>query len=428
MIIMNRESTLIAHTTGIGYSSGMQKKHFFSWVIVSTLLFAASANAQPVISDVQVKTWSDGREVITLQATEPLSVVKQFALSNPDRVVIDMRSATGKTVALPADYDGELMTSLRFGQFNPTTSRLVIETKTPVTLLASKRLTKGLSLTLDRADSERATMQSSEKNLSIAVPSTPTSPKTTKPSVVKSPAVASVAAPTSVANVKPLIVLDAGHGGQDPGASGVHDVHEKHITLAMVKAIRDALQATGRYRVALTRDDDRYILLPERVNIARKQKAAIFISIHADSNPVPEARGLSIYTVSETASDKESQALAERENKSDIIGGLDLNTADKDVANILIDLTQHETATKSLELADALVASMHPKITKLEHTHRFAGFRVLKAPDVPSVLIELGFLSNATDERLLQSDSYRQLVAASVVKGIDRYRAAQKKQ
>jgi N-acetylmuramoyl-L-alanine amidase len=224
---------------------------------------------------------------------------------------------------------------------------------------------------------------------------------------------------------KPLIVIDAGHGGQDPGAIGLHLTHEKDVTLNYARYLRKALLDTGRYRVALTREDDHFVMLPERVAIARKLKADIFLSFHADSNPRPEARGLSIYTLSETASDDEAAALAEHENKADIIPGIDLNKTDADVASILIDLTQRETMNKSAIFADAVVDGLHGKITKLQKTHRFAWFRVLKAPDIPSALIELGFLSNADDERLLLSPEYRDLVIDSVVKGIDRFRAGE---
>ena len=205
----------------------------------------------------------------------------------------------------------------------------------------------------------------------------------------------------------------------------MHDTHERDITLNFAQALSRALLKTGRYRTKLTRNDDHFVMLNDRVDISRKAKADLFVSFHADSNPNPDARGLSIYTVSATASDKQSEALAERENKSDIITGLDLNTTDANVANILIDLTQRETMNKSTSFADAIVASLDPHINRLGGTHRFAGFRVLKAPDIPSVLIELGFITNEQDERLLLSADYRDLVIASVIKGIDHYYAAQ---
>lgn len=376
--------------------------------VLAVLLSAGVARAEPVIRDVSVVVAAEGRETIRITANAPLTVTKRFVLSDPDRLVIDLKSVRAEGISLPADYSGTLINSLRFGRFNATTSRLVIEVTSP-DVVAHAVSTKA-GLTIDLVSGETAP---------ISVPSKPVKQQA-KPAASVSPAVA-------VEKAKPLIVIDAGHGGQDPGAIGRNDVREKDITLAVALALRDGLLRTGRYRVALTREDDTYIMLPERVEIARKLQGDFFISIHADSHPVASTRGLSVYTLSETASDAEAQALAERENKSDIIGGLDLNTADKDVASILIDLTQRETADKSEKLADALVASMHPRVTLLERPHRFAGFRVLKAPDIPSVLIELGFVSNPTDERFLQSREYRDRVVASIIKGIDRYRGTKRR-
>ena len=361
------------------------------------------AQARPVLSGVNVTVADGGYEVVHVLANAPVKPVKYFMLTNPVRVVVDLPAVENRGVSVPDNYNGSLISHIRFGQFNRTTSRLVLELHTSVQVLDIMPEKSGLRIELATRDG--------------AVSTKPEAKPETKP----------IAAPVAQKSNLPMIVIDAGHGGKDSGALGLSKTMEKNITLAMAKALRDGLLKTGRYRVALTREDDRYILLPERVNIARKLNADMFISIHADSNPVPSARGLSIYTVSETASDAESQALAERENKSDIIGGLNLNTADKDVANILIDLTQHETSIKSADFADALVASMHPKILKLEGTHRFAGFRVLKASDVPSVLIELGFVSNAEDEKRLQSEAYQQIVVASIIKGVDRYRDHQKR-
>jgi len=173
--------------------------------------------------------------------------------------------------------------------------------------------------------------------------------------------------------------------------------------------------------VTRTRADDTFIALMDRVKRARDAKGELFISLHADSNPRPSARGFSIYTLSETASDDEAEALAAQENKSDIIGGVDLTTEDKDVASILIDLAQRESMNKSTSLADSVMENLHPKVLRLPVPHRYAGFRVLKAPDIPSVLIELGFLSNKEDERLLLTHEYETIISQSIVKAIDDY-------
>lgn len=330
---------------------------------------------------------------VTSTAVAPKKI---FTLANPDRVVIDLPKVSASHVSLPASYGSGFIQNIRFGQFDATTSRIVVDVAGPAKLVGS--LPTAGELLVDIAPVNPALVPTATGT----IPSTRPSPVTPQKD-------------------KPLIIIDAGHGGQDPGAFGLHQVQEKGITLKFARALKEGLLRTGRYRVALTREDDTYIMLPERVNIARKAKGDLFISLHADSNPRPEARGLSIYTLSETASDEEAAALAERENKSDIISGLDLGTADADVASILIDLTQRETMNKSSLLAEDVVANLHPKIVKLPSTHRFAGFRVLKAPDIPSVLVELGFLSNSTDEQLLQSHEYQTLVVSSLIKAFDRY-------
>jgi N-acetylmuramoyl-L-alanine amidase len=228
-------------------------------------------------------------------------------------------------------------------------------------------------------------------------------------------------------NSKPIIVIDAGHGGQDPGTSGHSGTEEKNVTLRYAYALREALLKTGNYRVNLTRNDDRYLFLRDRVKLARQAKGDIFISLHADSAPNRSARGLSVYTISETASDKESEALAAKENKADVIGGMDLNTTSEDVANILIDLAQRETRAKSAKFADIAVKDLGREVNLLSNTHRFAGFAVLKAPDIPSVLIEIGFLTTPREERMLQSDGYKGKVVHALVKAIDTYFGKNKK-
>jgi N-acetylmuramoyl-L-alanine amidase len=347
---------------------------------------SAPAFAQARIGGISVEVTAEGGELVRLSGDGALAPKKAFALTNPSRIVIDLPRIEGKNIALPKDYSGNLIRAVRFGQFDATTSRIVLDVSRPA----------------------RVGAVSPGNPASIEIIPTGEAP---------------TAAP--LVEDKPLVIIDAGHGGQDPGALGLHKTQEKQVTLNFARALRAALLRTGRYRVALTRDGDKFITLQDRVAIARKMKADIFVSLHADSNPRKEAKGLSIYTLSENASDAEAAALADRENKSDIIPGIDLNTTDADVASILIDLTQRETMNKSSALADAILETLHPKINKLPGTHRYAGFRVLKAPDIPSVLIELGFLSNATDERLVLSPEYRDLVVASIVKGIDRYRAGE---
>ncbi|MEQ1789661.1 MAG: N-acetylmuramoyl-L-alanine amidase, partial [Rickettsiales bacterium] len=222
-------------------------------------------------------------------------------------------------------------------------------------------------------------------------------------------------------NKPPLIVIDAGHGGVDPGTIGKNGTKEKDLVLGYAKELRNKLLKLKKYRVVLTRSDDEFIMLRGRVAIARREKASLFISIHADSAENSSARGLSVYTVSEKASDKEAETLAARENKSDIIGGMDLSTERADVADILISLAQRETKNNSATFADFLVVNLRKRVNMLPNSHRFAGFAVLKAPDIPSVLIEVGFLSHPDEEREVKSKHYRNKVVDGIADGIDAY-------
>ena len=222
-------------------------------------------------------------------------------------------------------------------------------------------------------------------------------------------------------NQKKIIVLDPGHGGHDPGAIGYSGVYEKNITLAFGRELKALLDKTGRYKVYLTRSTDKFIPLRERVNIARRHKADLFMSLHADSAKNRSAKGLSVYTLSETASDKEAAALAERENKADVIAGLNLVEHSKEVSDILINLAQRETMNRSSEFASFMVQEMQKKVKLVNNTHRFAGFAVLKGPDVPAVLLEMGYLSNRQEEKQLQQKAYRNKLGQATVKAIDRY-------
>ena len=217
----------------------------------------------------------------------------------------------------------------------------------------------------------------------------------------------------------PLVVLDAGHGGHDPGAISPHGgKREKDVTLALARSIRSELLKSGRVRVALTRDSDKFLVLQDRYGIARKVNADLFISLHADSAENPEATGGTIYTLSEVASDREAQRLAARENKSDIINGVNLGGADANVSSILIDLTQRETMNISAEFAKLLLRESKPNMRIRTNSHRFASFIVLKAPDTPSVLFETGYLSNEEDVAFLASESGQQKVARSVASAV----------
>lgn len=223
--------------------------------------------------------------------------------------------------------------------------------------------------------------------------------------------------------VMPVVVIDAGHGGVDPGAIGPDGTQEKDITLSTARALRDALRATGRVRVILTRDADVFLKLSERVQVAQRSRAALFISLHADtvgsaSDPAL-TRGASIYTISDKASDEVSARLAARENKADLLGGK-ASAAKGSVSNILLDLLSQETMKRSKTLAESILDGFEARqIPMLERTHRSAGFAVLKGETFPSVLIEMGFISSEQDSELLRDRTHQQNLAAAIAQGVE---------
>lgn len=222
-----------------------------------------------------------------------------------------------------------------------------------------------------------------------------------------------------------IVAIDAGHGGIDPGAISISGTYEKHITLPFALELKKALDATGRYKTVLTRDRDVFLRLRERVEIARAAGAELFISIHADTIADKSIRGLSVYTLSKRASDRVAQSLAESENKADLIAGIDLSAESDEVTSILIDLAQRETMNLSARFASLVVEEARQHTPVLRRPQRSAGFAVLKAPDMPSALIELGFLSNPHDEKALKSKAHRAKIVKGIVGAIDRYFASE---
>ena len=218
-----------------------------------------------------------------------------------------------------------------------------------------------------------------------------------------------------------IVVIDPGHGGKDSGAVGITKKLEKNITLKVALLLKKEFSKYEEFRVILTREKDVYLKLRERTRIAKNSNADIFISLHADFNKNRRTRGISLYTLSEKASDKEAEALARRENRSDFLGNVDLSSESSEVTNILIDLTKRETLNQSSHLVNFLIKDIKNEMNLLKRAHRFAGFTVLKSLDIPSVLIEMGYLSNKQDSKLLVSHNYQKKITSNIVKAVKNY-------
>ncbi|HZD26879.1 MAG TPA: N-acetylmuramoyl-L-alanine amidase [Alphaproteobacteria bacterium] len=369
--------------------------------------------AAPVAENVRLGVHGERtRLVVDLSERVDFSV---FTLADPYRVVIDLPQIDWQVPNDAMSRAGGLIDSLRFGHFRPGKSRVVIDLSGPA------RVSDCFLLPPTGIDHFRLVMdlEPATRSAFLAAVSPPTPPPSTAGGGTVPPVPA--LKPRPAAGERFVIVLDPGHGGVDPGAIGLGGTYEKAVTLAFAMAVRAELRERRNYRVYLTRDDDTFIPLRERVAIARRRHANLFISIHADTIANPAVRGGGVYTLSETASDKEAAELAARENRSDLIAGVNLDGQDDDVASILLDLTQRETMNYSARFAGALVPELRDHVAMRARPHRFAGFRVLKAPDVPSVLIELGYLSNRTDEHMLLSPRSRAAIARSIARAVDRY-------
>lgn len=400
--------------------------------VVGEDVLAAGAKAQPQISDVRIGQHGQRtRIVLDLDRSVKFDV---FTLPEPYRVVVNLPEVAWSLKSQNLPENKGLMQRMRYGLFAPGTSRMVLDVKGPVDVQKSFLLKpvegKRWRLVLDLAPTTETEFlealatqrEKARKSLDALVASvTPDAPPTIVTPV--HPQTPQAALPPRKPKVpgKHIIAIDAGHGGVDPGTIGAGKTYEKTVTLAMARDLRAALEATGRYKVVLTRDRDIFLRLRDRVKVAREAGAELFISIHADSVPNRKTRGLSVYTLSEKASDKEAAKLAAKENKSDLIAGIDLSTETTDVTNILLDLAQRETMNQSAKFAQELVRELRREVKLLRNSHRFAGFAVLKAPDMPSVLVEAGFLSNRQDERNLKSRKYRANMAKAMVRGIDRH-------
>ena len=384
-----------------------------SGVAITPMIAVAAA---PQVTDVRIGVYP-GKTRIVLELDRPVKF-NSFVLPQPYRVVLDMSEVTWSP-KLRNPPTGGLVTGMRFGLFRPGSSRVVLDSTGPVRvakafIIPPSGKNRSYRVVVDIAKTSRQAFLMSYKRPArkpVVVTAAP------RPSPVPVPFKRKPARPDE----KKLIVIDPGHGGVDPGAMSRSGVWEKHIVLAFARQLRQSLLASGKFRVRLTRDRDVFIRLRDRIAVARRAGADLFISVHADSIGNSKVRGTSVYTLSERASDKEAGALARKENKSDLIAGVDLDDQSNDVVNILIDLAQRETMNESAVFARKLVDELGKTRKLLRNTHRFAGFAVLKAPDIPSVLVELGYLSNRTDERMLRDPRKRKRMATAMSTAVERY-------
>ncbi len=357
------------------------------------------------------------RFVLDLDKTVPF---RAFPLADPYRVVVDIPQVNFQLPSGTGTEARGLVKAFRYGLVMPGGSRIVFDLTGPAKITNSYMLEAAngqpprLVLELEEVD-RTAFVQS------LAAESRPElKPAIAEAAIVTEPAAAPK--PSAAADLRPVIVIDPGHGGIDNGTQAGGE-NEKKLVLDFGLALRDRIEKSGKYRVVMTRTDDTFIPLADRVKIARNQSAALFVSIHADALPHREgdAQGATIYTLSDRASDAEAERLAEAENKADAIGGVNLTEEPTDVADILIDLAQRETRNFSNRFARLLMSDMKTTVRMHKNPLKSAGFRVLKAPDVPSVLIELGYVSNKADLENLVSENWRSRTVGSMAHAIDAF-------
>ena len=360
-----------------------------------------------------------GRVRIVFDADSKLNY-NVFTLSDPNRLVIDIQDIEVSPEVSKNQDKNIFVKNIRVGTAGVNGVRIVFDLQKPVLIKKAFVLSPQSNFNWRFAiDLEGTTERDFRANVGSGDANKSDDYKRADIDVKND--VLSTPSEDSNQGKRKVIVIDAGHGGVDPGAIGYNGTYEKNITFAMAKELKEVLDKNKNYKVYLTRNRDVFIPLRDRVKISRGHKADLFISIHADSAKNKKAVGLSVYSLSETASDKEAAALAEKENKADIVAGMNFAEHTKEVGDILLNLAQRETNNSSSEFAGLLSSEMSKIVKTVSNTHRVAGFAVLKAPDVPSVLIELGYLSNPTEEKQLKQKSYRQKLATATVKAIDKY-------
>lgn len=381
-----------------------------------SLACAQIPDSLPIATDARLA--GDDKETRLIVDLTRKMDVRAFTLSNPYRVVVDLPQTVFQLPTKAGETGRGLIKAFRYGLVMAGGSRIVVDVAKPVRVdrafVLEPRDGQPARLVLDLAATDRESFmrnmaqQAREQAKALPLGDPRKTAETQRPS----------------GDPRPLIVIDPGHGGPDTGAKVADgEIMEKHMVLDFSITLRDQLEKSGKYRVVLTRTDDTFIPLAERVKIARQRQASLFISIHADSLPKAEgdAQGATIYTLSDKPSDSDAAKLAESENHSDIVAGIDLSREPGDVADILIDLAQRETKGYSHHFARTLVGEMKSAMRLHKKPLKSASFVVLKAPDVPSVLVELGYMTNKQDLKLLMSEGWRSKAAESMVQAVDAF-------
>ena len=380
------------------------------------LLFAAfPATAAPSVVASDYKLAGDSTRMRLVLQFDHEPELRWFLLRGPHRLVIDLPETNFVIDAKELKARG-LVAGVRYGRLEAGKSRLILSAKGPFEVerldVLPNEEGEGARLVVDLV---AASEKSFEAALALQAQTTGSTQSTPKGDRVGG---------AQADDRRFVVVIDPGHGGIDGGAEGVNGTVEKTITLAFALELRAALAETGRYDVYMTRDADLFLRLDERVRIARQHDADLLISIHADTIRYKNIRGATVYTVSDRASDAEAEATADRENLSDQLAGIEIEEQNPQVADILVDLIRRETHGFSMRFARSLIDELSKSIGMINNPHRYAGFRVLKAPDVPSVLVELGYLSNPKDEEELRSAEWRAKAIGSVVSAVELFAGA----
>ena len=388
-------------------------KRCIACVFVATAVFASPLRAAALVHLTNAAITSvDGHTKFEADLTKAVGF-SVTAETNPNRVIIEMpRLAFDLPTGAGHDVAG-VISAFRYGVVDKRKSRIVIETKKPVVInMSSIKAGHGGQPNHMMVDLIETSQEGYANTLARDNGDAPP---------VETAALTPAGEGAGSEVHKMVIALDPGHGGQDPGASSQSDVKEKDVVLAYALALKQSLLSTGRYDVVMTRDGDKFVRLQDRVKLARDKKADLFIAIHADTLDDPDVRGTTVYTVSDKASDAEAGALAQKENRADVIAGMDLGKQTDEVSNVLINLAQRESKNQAMFFAKKAITEIKSITEMTSKPIRSAGFVVLKAPDVPSVLVELGYLSNQKDEAMLVSPEWRHKMALAMTKSIDAY-------